>query len=123
VRVNIKPQVDKWVFPDGHAVIHPGRGATFEPRMRTGHPSFVMSNSFTNQVMATDRAVHQAQGLRAQGLRVAQVPSTRRWPAWHLEALGVHLTTLTKKQAEYIGVPIDGPTSPMPTGTEPPKRQ
>jgi adenosylhomocysteinase len=110
-RVNIKPQVDKWVFPDGHAVIVLSEGRLLNLGNATGHPSFVMSNSFTNQTMAQlelylnpDRYENQVYVLpKHLDERVARL---------HLDALGVKLTTLTEKQAAYIGVPVDGPYKP-----------
>ncbi len=80
-RVNIKPQVDKWVFPDGHAVIILSEGRLLNLGNATGHPSFVMSNSFTNQTMAQMELFNNADRLREQGLRAARSTSTRRWPA------------------------------------------
>jgi len=110
-RVNIKPQVDKWIFPDGHAVIVLSEGRLLNLGNATGHPSFVMSNSFTNQTMAQlelfthpDRYENQVYVLpKHLDERVARL---------HLDALGVKLTTLTDKQAQYIGVPVDGPYKP-----------
>jgi adenosylhomocysteinase len=110
-RVNIKPQVDKWVFPDGHAVIVLSEGRLLNLGNATGHPSFVMSNSFTNQTMAQlelylhpDRYENQVYVLpKHLDERVARL---------HLDALGVKLTTLTDTQAAYIGVPVDGPYKP-----------
>jgi len=110
-RVNIKPQVDKWVFDDGHAVIVLSEGRLLNLGNATGHPSFVMSNSFTNQTMAQlelylhpDRYENQVYVLpKHLDERVARL---------HLDALGVKLTTLSEKQAAYIGVPVDGPYKP-----------
>ncbi|HXQ18484.1 MAG TPA: adenosylhomocysteinase [Acidimicrobiales bacterium] len=110
-RVNIKPQVDKWVFPDGHAVIILSEGRLLNLGNATGHPSFVMSNSFTNQTMAQlelflhpDRYENQVYVLpKHLDERVARL---------HLDALGVKLTTLTESQAAYLGVPVDGPYKP-----------
>jgi adenosylhomocysteinase len=110
-RVNIKPQVDKWVFPDGHAVIVLSEGRLLNLGNATGHPSFVMSNSFTNQTMAQlelylhpDRYENQVYVLpKHLDERVARL---------HLDALGVKLTTLSETQAAYIGVPVDGPYKP-----------
>ncbi|MGD0876005.1 MAG: adenosylhomocysteinase [Acidimicrobiales bacterium] len=108
VRVNIKPQVDKWVFPDGHAVIILAEGRLLNLGCATGHPSFVMSNSFTNQVMAQIELFTRPQDYEP---KVYVLPKylDEKVARLHLEALGVHLTTLTEEQAEYIGVPIDGP--------------
>jgi adenosylhomocysteinase len=111
VRVNVKPQVDKWVFPDKHAIIVLSEGRLLNLGNATGHPSFVMSNSFTNQTMAQielftnqDRYENQVYVLpKHLDEKVARL---------HLEALGVKLTTMTEEQAAYIGVPLDGPFKP-----------
>jgi adenosylhomocysteinase len=107
-KVNIKPQVDKWVFPDGHAIIVLSEGRLLNLGNATGHPSFVMSNSFTNQTIAQvelftkndeyDRAVYVLPKHLDE--KVARL---------HLDALGVSLTELTPEQAAYIGVPAEGP--------------
>jgi adenosylhomocysteinase len=110
-RVNIKPQVDKWVFPDGHAVIVLSEGRLLNLGNATGHPSFVMSNSFTNQTMAQMELFNNA---AEYGNKVYVLPKhlDEKVARLHLDALGVRLTTLTKEQAEYIGVPVDGPFKP-----------
>jgi adenosylhomocysteinase len=110
-RVNIKPQVDKWVFPDGHAVIILSEGRLLNLGNATGHPSFVMSNSFTNQTMAQMELFNNASDYEN---RVYVLPKhlDEKVARLHLDALGVHLTTLTKEQAEYIGVAVDGPYKP-----------
>ena len=102
-RVNIKPQVDKWVFPDGHAVIILSEGRLLNLGNATGHPSFVMSNSFTNQTMAQMELFNNAAEYEN---RVYVLPKhlDEKVARLHLDALGVRLTTLTKEQAEYIGV-------------------
>ncbi|MGD0984768.1 MAG: adenosylhomocysteinase [Acidimicrobiales bacterium] len=107
-RVNIKPQVDKWVFPDGHAVIILAEGRLLNLGCATGHPSFVMSNSFTNQVMAQIELFTKPQDYEP---RVYVLPKhlDEKVARLHLDALGVHLTKLTEEQAEYIGVPVEGP--------------
>ncbi len=107
-RVNIKPQVDKWVFPDGHAVIVLAEGRLLNLGCATGHPSFVMSNSFTNQVMAQIELFTKPQDYEP---KVYVLPKNldEKVARLHLDALGVHLTTLTQEQAEYIGVPVGGP--------------
>src|ERR1700690_3480587 len=110
-RVNIKPQVDAWVFPDGHAVIVLSEGRLLNLGNATGHPSFVMSNSFTNQTMAQVELFNNADRYE----RKVYVPPKHldeKVARLHLDALGVRLTTLTKEQAEYIGVPVDGPYKP-----------
>jgi adenosylhomocysteinase len=110
-RVNIKPQVDKWVFPDGHAVIILSEGRLLNLGNATGHPSFVMSNSFTNQTMAQMELFNNA-GEYENKVYVLPKHLDEKVARLHLDALGVHLTTLTKEQAEYIGVAVDGPYKP-----------
>jgi adenosylhomocysteinase len=107
-RVNIKPQVDKWVFPDGHAVIILAEGRLLNLGCATGHPSFVMSNSFTNQVMAQIELFTKPEHYETK-VYVLPKHLDERVARLHLDALGVHLTTLTAEQAEYIGVPVGGP--------------
>ncbi len=107
-RVNIKPQVDKWVFPDGHAVIILAEGRLLNLGCATGHPSFVMSNSFTNQVMAQIELFTKPEHYETK-VYVLPKHLDEKVARLHLEALGVHLTTLTAEQAEYIGVPVGGP--------------
>jgi adenosylhomocysteinase len=107
-RVTIKPQVDEWVFADGHTIIVLSEGRLLNLGNATGHPSFVMSNSFTNQVMAQielfahrDRYETQVYTLSKQlDEKVARL---------HLGALGVRLTELTPDQASYLGIPVEGP--------------
>ena len=110
-RVNIKPQVDKWVYPDGKAVIVLSEGRLLNLGNATGHPSFVMSNSFTNQTMAQMELFNNADDYEN---RVYVLPKLldEKVARLHLDALGVRLTTLTKEQAEYIGVDVDGPYKP-----------
>lgn len=108
VRNNIKPQVDQWVFPDGHGVIVLSEGRLLNLGNATGHPSFVMSNSFTNQVLAQielfTRPDEYPTGVYTLPKRLDEEVARL-----HLDALGVSLTTLTPEQAEYLGVPIGGP--------------
>ena len=107
-KIDIKPQVDEWVFPDGHSIIVLSEGRLLNLGNATGHPSFVMSNSFTNQVIAqielfahTDRYELQVYTLpKHLDEKVARL---------HLPALGAKLTTLTADQAAYLGIPTDGP--------------
>ncbi len=110
-RERIKPQVDKWVFPDGHAVIVLSEGRLLNLGNATGHPSFVMSNSFTNQVMAQIELYTNA---AAYEIGVATLPKhlDEQVARLHLDALGIRLTTLTKQQADYLGVPLEGPYKP-----------
>jgi adenosylhomocysteinase len=111
VRQNVKPQVDKWVFPDGHAVIVLSEGRLLNLGNATGHPSFVMSNSFTNQVMAQIELFTRAQEYRNE-VYVLPKHLDEKVARLHLDALGVKLTRLTESQAEYLGLPVDGPYKP-----------
>ena len=110
-RVNIKPQVDKWVYPDGKAVIILSEGRLLNLGNATGHPSFVMSNSFTNQTMAQVELFTKA-GEYENKVYLLPKHLDEKVARLHLDALGVRLTTLTPEQAEYIGVPVDGPYKP-----------
>ncbi len=110
-RVNIKPQVDKWVFPDGHAVIILSEGRLLNLGNATGHPSFVMSNSFTNQTMAQIELFTQT-GQYVNDVYVLPKYLDEKVARLHLDALGVKLTELTQEQADYIGVPVEGPYKP-----------
>ncbi len=110
-RINIKPQVDEWAFTDGHAIIVLSEGRLLNLGNATGHPSFVMSNSFTNQVMAqielfTHRDVYEP--------RVYTLPKhlDEKVARLHLDALGARLTTLSDDQAAYLGLPVEGPYKP-----------
>ncbi len=107
-RTNIKPQVDEWTFPDGHAVIVLSEGRLLNLGNATGHPSFVMSNSFTNQVIAQVELFTKAAEYPL-GVHVLPKHLDEKVARLHLDALGVRLTVLTKEQAAYIGVPVDGP--------------
>jgi adenosylhomocysteinase len=110
-RTNIKPQVDEWTFPDGHAIIVLSEGRLLNLGNATGHPSFVMSNSFTNQVIAQVELFTKSNEYETA---VHTLPKhlDEKVARLHLDALGVRLTTLTKEQADYIGVPVDGPYKP-----------
>jgi adenosylhomocysteinase len=107
-KVNIKPQVDEWVFPDGHAIIVLSEGRLLNLGNATGHPSFVMSNSFTNQTIAQIELFTQNDQYEK---RVYVLPKhlDEKVARLHLDALGVSLTELTPDQAAYIGVPVEGP--------------
>jgi adenosylhomocysteinase len=107
-RLNIKPQVDEWTFADGHSVIVLSEGRLLNLGNATGHPSFVMSNSFTNQVIAQIELFTRA-GDYPVGVHVLPKHLDEKVARLHLDALGVRLTTLTKQQADYIGVPVEGP--------------
>ena len=110
--INIKPQVDRFVFPDGHAIIVLARGRLVNLGCATGHPSFVMSNSFTNQVLA-QLALWTEPGKYERG-KVYVLPKKldEEVARLHLAKLGAKLSTLTKEQAEYLGVPVGGPFKP-----------
>jgi adenosylhomocysteinase len=110
-RINIKPQYDEWVFPDGHSVLILAEGRLLNLGCATGHPSFVMSASFTNQVLAQ---LELWQGGAKYEKQVYMLPKhlDEEVARLHLDKLGVKLTTLTAEQAEYIGVPVDGPYKP-----------
>jgi adenosylhomocysteinase len=110
-RVNIKPQYDEYVFPDGHSVMILAEGRLLNLGCATGHPSFVMSASFTNQVMAqielhTNNAAYEK--------KVYTLPKRldEKVARLHLDKLGVNLTKLSKEQADYLNVPLEGPYKP-----------
>jgi len=107
-RVNIKPQYDEYVFPDGHSVMILAEGRLLNLGCATGHPSFVMSASFTNQVMAQ---IELHQNVGKYECRVYTLPKhlDEKVARLHLDKLGVVLTRLTDDQAAYLGVPMDGP--------------
>jgi adenosylhomocysteinase len=110
-RINIKPQVDEWVFPDGHSIIVLSEGRLLNLGNATGHPSFVMSNSFTNQVIAQIELYTHPDIYEH---RVYTLPKhlDEKVARLHLNALGVKLTKLTQTQATYLGLPINGPYKP-----------
>jgi len=110
-RENVKPQVDEWTFPDGHAIIVLSEGRLLNLGNATGHPSFVMSNSFTNQVMAQVELFTKTADYPV-GVYVLPKHLDEKVARMHLDALGIKLTTLTKEQADYIGVPVEGPYKP-----------
>jgi adenosylhomocysteinase len=108
VRINIKPQVDKYTFPDGHSIFILAEGRLVNLGCATGHPSFVMSNSFANQTLAqldlwTNRDSYKPQ------VYVLPKKLDEEVARLHLEKIGVKLTKLSQKQADYIGVPVEGP--------------
>ncbi|MFM7146024.1 MAG: adenosylhomocysteinase, partial [Actinomycetales bacterium] len=111
VRRTIKPQVDEWTFPDGHSIIMLSEGRLLNLGNATGHPSFVMSNSFTNQVLAQ---IELFTKLDEYPLGVYTLPKhlDEKVARLHLDALGVRLTELSKPQAEYLGVDVAGPYKP-----------
>jgi adenosylhomocysteinase len=110
-RINIKPQVDEWQFADGHAVIVLSEGRLLNLGNATGHPSFVMSNSFTNQVIAQVELFTRPQEYPV-GVYTLPKHLDEKVARLHLDALGVRLTELTKAQASYLGVPVEGPYKP-----------
>ena len=110
-KLNIKPQVDKYAFPDGHAIFVLAEGRLVNLGCATGHPSFVMSNSFANQTLAQidlwkNRASYEPK------VYVLPKKLDEEVARLHLEKIGVKLTRLSQKQADYIGVPVDGPFKP-----------
>ena len=109
--VNIKPQYDEWVFPDGHSVLILAEGRLLNLGCATGHPSFVMSASFTNQVLAQIELWRDSKRYKRE---VVMLPKKldEEVARLHLDKLGVKLTKLTPKQADYIGVPVSGPYKP-----------
>ncbi|TML62688.1 MAG: adenosylhomocysteinase [Actinobacteria bacterium] len=110
-RIRIKPQVDEWVFPDGHSVIVLSEGRLLNLGNATGHPSFVMSNSFSNQVIAQ---VELFAHTDRYGREVYVLPKhlDEKVARLHLDAVGAKLTELSAEQAAYIGVPVEGPFKP-----------
>jgi adenosylhomocysteinase len=110
-RVNIKPQYDEFVFPDGHGVLILAEGRLMNLGCATGHPSFVMSASFTNQVMAQIE-LHLNADRYERKVYVLPKKLDEKVARLHLDKLGVKLTELSPKQAEYIGVPLEGPYKP-----------
>jgi adenosylhomocysteinase len=110
-RINIKPQVDEWRFPDRHSIIVLSEGRLLNLGNATGHPSFVMSNSFSNQVIAQIELFTKNDEYEKQVYVLAK-HLDEKVARLHLDALGVKLTKLTDEQAAYIGVPIEGPYKP-----------
>jgi adenosylhomocysteinase len=111
VRTEIKPQVHEWTFPDGHSVIVLSEGRLLNLGNATGHPSFVMSNSFSNQVIAQIELFTHPEAYRREVYRLPKILD-EKVARLHLDALGVHLTTLTPVQAAYLGVDPAGPYKP-----------
>jgi adenosylhomocysteinase len=110
-KLNIKPQYDMWTFPDGHSVLILAEGRLMNLGCATGHPSFVMSNSFTNQTIAQ---IELAQNVKKYEKKVYVLPKhlDEKVARLHLAKIGAKLTKLTKAQADYIGVPVEGPYKP-----------
>jgi adenosylhomocysteinase len=110
-KIEIKPQVHEWTFPDGHSIIVLSEGRLLNLGNATGHPSFVMSASFSNQTIAQIE-VHTKRGEYENKVYVLPKHLDEKVARLHLEAVGAKLTTLTKSQAEYIGVDVAGPYKP-----------
>ena len=108
-KITVKPQVDKYVFPDGHSVILLAEGRLVNLGCATGHPSFVMSNSFTNQTLAQ---IDLVMNPKKPGVYRLEKKLDEEVARLHLDKLGAKLTRLTKKQADYLDVPFDGPYKP-----------
>jgi adenosylhomocysteinase len=111
IKINIKPQVDEWVFPDGHSIIVLSEGRLMNLGNATGHPSFVMSNSFSNQVIAQVELFTKHEEYNNDVYRLPKVLD-EKVAKIHVLALGGELTKLSKDQAEYIGVDVEGPFKP-----------
>jgi adenosylhomocysteinase len=110
-RITIKPQYDEFRFPDGHSVMILAEGRLLNLGCATGHPSFVMSASFTNQVIA-QLELHANTGKYEKKVYMLPKHLDEQVARLHLDHLGVKLTKLTKDQADYIGVPVEGPYKP-----------
>ena len=110
--INIKPQVDRFVFPDGHAIILLARGRLVNLGCATGHPSFVMSNSFTNQVLAQMTLWNETEKYEKGKLYVLPKALDEEVARLHLGKIGATIPKLTPEQAEYLGVPVEGPYKP-----------
>ncbi len=111
VRTTIKPQVDMYTFPDGHSIFLLAEGRLVNLGCATGHPSFVMSNSFSNQTLA-QIDLWKNRDTYAKDVYTLPKKLDEEVARLHLEKIGVKLTTLTQKQADYIGVPVSGPYKP-----------
>ncbi|MFC1809012.1 adenosylhomocysteinase [Candidatus Omnitrophota bacterium] len=110
-KVNIKPQVDKYIFPDGKEMYLLAEGRLVNLGCATGHPSFVMSNSFTNQVLAQIDLWNNKDSYETKVYRLPKYLD-EEVARLHLEKIGVKLTTMTKEQSEYLGIPLEGPYKP-----------
>ncbi len=110
-KTEIKPQVHEWTFPDGHSIIMLSEGRLLNLGNATGHPSFVMSNSFANQTIAQIELFTKLSDYPL-GVHVLPKHLDEKVARLHLDALGVHLTELSKEQADYLGVPVEGPYKP-----------
>jgi adenosylhomocysteinase len=110
-KINIKPQVDEYKFPDGHSIFLLAEGRLVNLGCATGHPSFVMSNSFTNQTLAQIDLWKKRDEYKVGVYRLPKYLD-EEVARLHLEKIGVKLTRLSQEQADYIGVPVDGPYKP-----------
>jgi adenosylhomocysteinase len=111
-RINIKPQVDEWRFPDGHSIVMLSEGRLLNLGNATGHPSFVMSNSFTNQVIAQIELFGKRDEYAAKKVYVLAKHLDEKVARLHLDSLGVKLTELSAEQSSYLGIPVEGPYKP-----------
>merc|ERR1712003_286759 len=113
-RMGIKPQVDRFVFEDGHGIIMLASGRLLNLGCATGHPSFVMSCSFTNQVLAQLELWKEKDTGKYTSGKVYVLPKTldEKVARLHLASLGAKLTVLSAEQSEYVGIPVDGPYKP-----------
>ena len=111
VRMNVKPQVDKYTFPNGNCIFLLAEGRLVNLGCATGHPSFVMSNSFSNQTLA-QLDLWKNKDTYSVGVYTLPKKLDEEVARLHLEKIGVKLTTLTQRQADYIGVPVEGPYKP-----------
>jgi adenosylhomocysteinase len=110
-KITIKPQVDKYIYPDGHAIYLLAEGRLVNLGCATGHPSFVMSNSFSNQTLA-QIDLWNNEDISKPGVYLLSKKLDEEVARLHLEKIGVKLTSLSQKQANYLGVPVDGPFKP-----------
>ena len=110
-QINIKPQVDKFTFPNGHAIFLLAEGRLVNLGCATGHPSFVMSNSFANQTLAQIELWTNKDSYEKK-VYILPKKLDEEVARLHLEKIGVKLTTLTADQADYLGVPVEGPYKP-----------
>jgi adenosylhomocysteinase len=110
-RINIKPQYDEWLFADGHSVLVLAEGRLMNLGCATGHPSFVMSASFTNQVIAQLELFGNRDDYENK-VYVLPKRLDEEVARLHLDHLGVELTRMTEEQSEYLGIPLDGPYKP-----------
>jgi adenosylhomocysteinase len=110
-RVNIKPQLDKYVFPDGREIFMLAEGRLVNLGCATGHPSFVMSSSFSNQTLAV-LDLWKNKDIYKPAVYILPKKLDEEVARLHLEKIGVKLTKLTKDQAEYLGLPVEGPYKP-----------